>query len=82
VNRGLIDEEFFFQNSGEQWFVWEKMKPIAGTLRTRSKNPHQFSQLEEHAKRLEAWREKGAPGAVEMSRAQIAAMSQQAGTKK
>ena len=82
VNRGLIDEEFFFQNSGEQWFVWERMKPIASALRTRSKNPHQFSQLEEHAKRMEAWREKRAPGAVETARAQMAAMAQQAASKK
>src|ERR1022692_4364291 len=28
VNRGLIDEEFFFENSGEQWMVWERMKPV------------------------------------------------------
>jgi hypothetical protein len=82
VNRGLIDEEFFFENSGEQWFVWEKMKPIATTLRTRSKNPHQFGQLEEQAKRFEAWREKRAPGSVETSRAQMAAMVQQAASTK
>jgi hypothetical protein len=74
VNRGLIDEEFYFENSGEQWFVWERMKPIAGTARARSKNPHQYAQLEEHVRRLEAWREKRAPGSVETSRAQIAAM--------
>jgi hypothetical protein len=28
VNRGLIDEEFFFENSGEQWVVWERLKPV------------------------------------------------------
>ena len=24
VNRGLIDEEFFFENTNEQWIVWER----------------------------------------------------------
>jgi hypothetical protein len=81
VNRGLIDEEFFFENSGEQWFVWERLKPVVATIRARSKNPHQFAQLEEHVRRLEAWREKRAPGSVEASRAQIAAMTQQAASK-
>jgi hypothetical protein len=77
VNRGLINEEFFFENSGEQWYVWECLKPIVEALRTRSKNPHQYGQLEEHARRFEAWREKRAPGSVQASRAQIAAMLQQ-----
>ncbi len=77
VNRGLINEEFFFENSGEQWYVWQCMKPIVGALRARSKNPHQYVQLEEHASRFEVWREKRAPGSVEASRAQIAAMLQQ-----
>jgi hypothetical protein len=81
VNRGLIEEEFFFQNSGEQWFVWERIKPVVGAMRTRSKNPHQFAQLEEHAKRLEAWREKRAPGSVEVSRAQMAAQKQPSSPK-
>ncbi len=64
VNRGLIDEDFFFENSGEQWMVWERMKPVVETMRARHKNPHQFGQLEEHVKRLEAWREKRAPGST------------------
>ena len=23
VNRGLIEEEFFFENTNEQWVAWE-----------------------------------------------------------
>jgi hypothetical protein len=26
VNRGLIDEEFFFESTGEQWMVWERFE--------------------------------------------------------
>src|SRR5229473_7755779 len=37
VNRGLIDEDFFFENSGEQWVVWEQMKPVIGEVRTMFK---------------------------------------------
>src|SRR5438552_2946474 len=33
VNRGLIDEEFFFENSGEQWAVWEQVKPVLAAWR-------------------------------------------------
>lgn len=71
VNRGLIDEDMFFENSGEQWFVWERLKPVAATMRERYKNPVAYAQLEEHAKRFEAWREKRAPGSTEIMRQMI-----------
>jgi len=29
VNRGLIDEVFFFENTGEQWFVWERIRRLS-----------------------------------------------------
>lgn len=63
VSRGLIDEEFFFETSGEQWVVWECLKPIVAGWRARVKNPHLWEKLEEHCTRFEAWREKRAPGA-------------------
>jgi len=62
VNRGLIDEEFFFENTGEQWAVWEQIKNLMPAWRAAFKNPHLFENLEEHAKRLEAWREERSPG--------------------
>ncbi len=37
VNRGLIDDEMFFESNGEFWFVYEKIRPIlpwtAGNVR-------------------------------------------------
>jgi hypothetical protein len=45
VNRGLIDEEMFFENSGEQWIVWERLKPVIGPWRELFKNPHMLSNL-------------------------------------
>ena len=35
VNRGLVDEGFFFENTGEQWFVWERIKAFVPALRAR-----------------------------------------------
>ncbi|MGC1106134.1 MAG: hypothetical protein WA876_06315 [Candidatus Acidiferrales bacterium] len=75
VSRGLIDEEFFFENSGEQWVVWEAVRPIAHEWRMIFKNPHAWEKLEEHCKRLEAWREKRAPGSTEAMRQMIARMA-------
>ena len=39
ANRGLVDEELLFENSGEQWGVWEQVKPLAGAWRTMFANP-------------------------------------------
>jgi hypothetical protein len=68
LNRGLMDDELFFENSAEAWFVWEKMKGLAPLQRAAMKNPVYLSQLESFAKRFEAWRERVAPGSLEASR--------------
>jgi hypothetical protein len=73
VNRGLIDEDFFFENTGEQWFIYERIRPFVPAMRERSKNPHQYRNLEEHVVKLEAWREKRAPGSTEAMRQMMAA---------
>lgn len=74
ANRGLIDQDFYFETTGEQWIVWERIKPIAAAWRTMMKNPHVFGQLEENVKRLDAWREKKAPGTTEAMRQMMAMM--------
>jgi hypothetical protein len=75
ANRGLLDEELFFETSGEQWIVWERLKPITAAWRTIFKNPLMFSNLEEHVRRLESWREKRAPGSNEATRQVMAQMA-------
>jgi len=62
VNRGLINDELFFESNGEIWVVWDRMRTIVPTWRSAFKNPHLFHNIEETCKRLEAWREKRAPG--------------------
>jgi hypothetical protein len=78
ANRGLVDEELFFENSGEQWGVWEAVKPLVGAWRTMFGNPQFLGNLEEHCKRLDAWREKRNPGSVETLRKVYAQMSEAA----
>jgi hypothetical protein len=78
ANRGLLDEELFFENSGEQWGVWEAVKDLVPTWRAMFANPQFLGNLEEHCKRLDAWREKRNPGSVEVLRKVHAQMSQAA----
>jgi len=62
VNRGLINDELFFESNGEIWIVWDRIRNIVPTWRTAFKNPTLFHNLEETCHRLEQWREKRAPG--------------------
>jgi len=74
VNRRLIDEDLFFENSGEQWMVWEQVKPVLGAWRTMFGSQKVFANMEEQCKRLEAWREKHSPGSNEAMRKMRAEM--------
>ena len=74
VNRGLIDDEFFFENTGELWAVWDRLSAVVPAWRTTFKNPHIFASLEAVATRLEAWREKKAPGTTEAMRQMLQMM--------
>jgi hypothetical protein len=64
VNRGLINDELFFESNGEMWIVWDRMRSIVPTWRAAFKNPHLFQNIEAACKRLESWREKQAPGST------------------
>jgi hypothetical protein len=68
ANRGLVDDEMFFENSLEGWIVWEKVKAIVPAQREAVKNPAYLVHLENFANRFEAWRERIAPGSIEASR--------------
>jgi len=76
VNRGLIDEEFFFESNGEQWVVWEQVKPVIGAWRTMFSSPNFLANLETQCNHLEAWREKRSPGSNEAIRKVLAQMQQ------
>lgn len=76
ANRGLIDEDFFFENTGEQWVVFEQVKPILGAWRAMFSSPQYLGNLEEQCKRFEAWREQRNPGSNEAIRKTMAQMQQ------
>lgn len=76
VNRGLIEEDFFFENSGEQWAIWEQVKPVLAAWRVMFSSPKFLGNLEEQVQRLEAWREKHNPGSNEAIRKMLAQMQQ------
>jgi hypothetical protein len=69
VNRNLINDELFFENNGEIWVVWDRMRSVVPSWRAAFKNPLLFSGIEETCKRLEVWREKRAPGSSSAMRA-------------
>lgn len=64
VNRGLINDDIFFENNGEMWVVWDRVRNIAPAWRSAFQNPMIFGHLEETCRRMEAWREKRAPGST------------------
>ena len=82
VNRGLIEEDLFFENSGEQWGVWEQVKPVIVAWRAMFSSPHFLANLETQCNRLEAWREKRSPGSNEAIRKVLAQMQQGAQAQK
>ena len=76
VNRGLIDEEFFFESNGEQWVVFEQVKPVLAAWRAMFSSPNFLANLEKQCNHLEAWREKRSPGSNEAIRKMLAQMQQ------
>jgi hypothetical protein len=78
VNRGLIDEDLFFENTGEQWAVFEQAKPVLAAWRAMFSSPNFLGNLEKQCQRLEAWREKKNPGSNEAIRKMMAQMRQAA----
>ncbi|HUZ47063.1 MAG TPA: hypothetical protein VMW54_10545 [Terriglobia bacterium] len=75
VNRGLINQEFFFENTGEFFAVWEKIKAGMPAIRESFKNPHLWKNLEVLAGNYEKWMSKRAPEAIDAFRERLRAMS-------
>jgi hypothetical protein len=76
ANRGLVDDDLFFMNSGEAWLVYEKLRAVVPAWRAAFNNPMIFTELETFVTRLEEWREKRAPGSNEATRKIMAMMAQ------
>jgi len=64
LNYGLLNDDLFFETSGEFFGVYEQVKPVLSQFREQFGNPTLLTNLEQAAKRYEEWSEKRAPGHV------------------
>lgn len=64
LNYGLLNEDLFFETSGEFFGVWEALKPIVPELREKFVDNNFLSNLEKAAQRFEAWSEQRSPGHI------------------
>lgn len=62
ANRGLLDQDLFFENGGEEWAVFQQVKPVLAGWREMFASKKFLGNLEAHCTRFEAWREKTSPG--------------------
>jgi hypothetical protein len=46
VTSGVLNQELFFQSSGELLVVWEKLRPLIDSVRQMTKNPKSWANLE------------------------------------
>jgi hypothetical protein len=68
LNYGLLHEGLFFETSGEFYGVWDRLRPTIEQGREQWKYKQFMSNLEQAAKRFEAWMENRSPGHIEAMR--------------
>jgi hypothetical protein len=76
LNYGLLNEDLFFETSGEFFGVWERVKHIVPQLRELFVNRHYLGHLEKAAERYEAWSESRSPGHVTAMRQMMKQMTE------
>ena len=64
LNYDLLHEDLFFETSGEFFGIWERAKPIVPQARERFAYQGYLAQMENAARRYEAWIEKRSPGHI------------------
>ena len=64
LNYGLLNEDLFFETSGEFFGVWEALKPVVPEFRERFVDKNLLANLEKAAQRFEAWSERRSPGHI------------------
>lgn len=63
ITGGVLNEELFFQSSGELLLVWEKIKDVLPHAREFNKNPMALKSLELVANSFMNWLDRQAPEA-------------------
>jgi hypothetical protein len=64
LNYGLLHEGLFFENTGEFFGVWERIRPAIEEGRKMFSNPGFLAHLERAAARFEEWSESRNPGQI------------------
>ena len=64
LNYGLLNEDLFFETSGEFFFVWEQLKTVAPQFREAFKDPNMLKNLETASQRFEQWSDQRSPGHI------------------
>jgi hypothetical protein len=64
LNHGLLNEELFFETSGEFFGVWESVKPVIREFREKFNNKLFLTNLDQAAQRYEKWMESRSPGHI------------------
>jgi len=65
VNRGMLDQDLFFESTLEAMLVWQRVKAVVQEFREMRKNPLYVRNLEIMAEKQAEWLETRAPGALE-----------------
>ena len=76
VNRGMLDEDLYFENSLEALLTWLRVKKVTLQMRDARKNPLLLRNFESLSVKHEQWLETRAPGALAETRKRFAAMRQ------
>jgi hypothetical protein len=64
LNHGLLHEQLFFENAGEFFGVWERVKPVVPKMREMFHNNLFLANLEKTAQKFENYLEASSPGSL------------------
>ena len=64
LNYELLNDDLFFETSGEFFGVWESVKEVLPQFRQAFKNKDLLANLEKASKRYEEWSEQRNPGYI------------------
>jgi hypothetical protein len=82
VNRGMLDEDLYFETTSEAMITWLRVREVALEMREARKNPLYLRNLETLAEKQEKWLGTRAPGAIEVFIKMIEGRKKQAAAKK
>jgi hypothetical protein len=58
VLRGALNEDLFFDNGGEMWFIFAKVSPFLTEIRAKMKSPQLLARIEKLATKTQEGRDR------------------------